>query len=81
VAVRHKGSADSVQEYEQFSAKESHEETFMCGGEYLPLSVWETRGFNPKFIEERSLPEDILEDRVLGRVYRVRITNKVCKSA
>ena len=42
-------------------------------GAYLPLSVWAKKGFNTKNIEERSDPSDIAEDRVLGRVFRVRL--------
>lgn len=43
------------------------------GGEYLPLSVWATRGFDVELIASRSRPVDIREHEVLGKTYRLRI--------
>jgi len=43
------------------------------GGEFLPLSVWATRGFDIEAIASRSRPVDIKEHEVLGKTYRVRI--------
>ena len=43
------------------------------GGEFLPLSVWATKGFDIENIASRSRPVDIREHEVLGKTYRVRI--------
>jgi hypothetical protein len=51
-------------------------ESFYDGGEYLPLGVWAHRGFNTARIETLSKDEDIREDAVLGKVYRVKILVK-----
>ena len=50
---------------------------FAEGGEYLPLSVWATRGFDTEAVRTKSRPSDKMEDEVLGTVYRVRIISKV----
>jgi hypothetical protein len=53
----------------------SHDEKkefFSDGGEYLPLGVWATRGFNPTFIKDLSRDSDVMQCPVLGTVYRVR---------
>ena len=41
------------------------------GGGFLPLGVWKTLGFEAAHIKENSLPEDVMEHHVLGKVYRV----------
>ena len=38
---------------------------------FLPLGVWKTLGFEAAHIENNSLPEDVMEHHVLGKVYRV----------
>jgi hypothetical protein len=58
---------------EMIEASESHGEYFIDGGEFLPLSVWATRGFDQARILQYSLPADIREDRVLGTTYRVKV--------
>ena len=45
------------------------------GGEFLPLRVWETRGFDPVAIEASSDPSDVMEHKVLGTTYRVSIVS------
>ena len=45
------------------------------GGEFLPLTVWETRGFDSRLIEAASDPSDIMEHPVLGITYRVSIVS------
>ena len=45
------------------------------GGEFLPLGVWETRGFDPVGIEASSDPSDVMEHKVLGTTYRVSIVS------
>jgi hypothetical protein len=58
---------------EVMSAYSSEEQHFFDGGEFLPLSVWERRGFDIQRIESRTRPEDVKDDDVLGKVFRVRI--------
>jgi hypothetical protein len=55
---------------------EDTKEYYKEGGEYLPLSVWAARGFDAVAIESRSRDSDVMEDPVLGTVYRVRILQK-----
>ena len=52
---------------------EKKETNFSEGGAFLPLSVWDRKGFNVNDIKEKSLPCDKREHRVLGDTYRVRI--------
>jgi hypothetical protein len=47
------------------------EKIYELGGAYLPLQVWGTKGYPEDAIVEHSLPSDIKEDRMFGRVYRV----------
>jgi hypothetical protein len=60
-------------ECEKFVSSEEHEEYYQDGGEFLPLSVWASRGFNTEAISTQSGPSDIKEHSVLGCTYRVRI--------
>lgn len=52
---------------------EKHEETFEQGGAFLPLSVWAVQGWDVDRIEKYSRPEDVIDDLVQGRTYRLRI--------
>ena len=52
---------------------ETWEKRYQSGGSYLPLSVWATQGYDTQRIERLSRPEDIMENDVLGKVYRVPI--------
>ena len=52
---------------------ETWEKRYQSGGNYLPLSVWATQGYDTQRIERFSRPEDIMEDHVLGKVYRVPV--------
>ena len=52
---------------------ETWEKRYQSGGSYLPLSVWATQGYDTQRIERLSRPEDIMEDHVLGKVYRVPV--------
>ena len=45
------------------------------GSEFLPLSVWASRGFDAERIGRLSKPENIREDEVLGTCYRVEISS------
>jgi hypothetical protein len=58
------------------TALEETKEFYIEGGEYLPLGVWMTRGFDAVHIKERSRDSDVIQDPVLGTVYRVRILSK-----
>ena len=51
---------------------ETWEKRYQSGGNYLPLSVWQTQGYDTSRIERLSRPEDIMEDHVLGKVPRAR---------
>ena len=52
---------------------ETWEKRYQSGGNYLPLSVWATQGYDTQRIQRFSRPEDIMEDHVLGKVYRVPV--------
>ena len=56
---------------------EKKEDNFSEGGQFLPLSVWERKGFDVHSIETKSLPQDISEHPVLGTTYRVRLQSLV----
>lgn len=51
---------------------ETHEQFYEFGGEFLPLNVWKTRGFDDSAILEKSGSDDIKVHPVLGTVYRVK---------
>jgi hypothetical protein len=55
---------------------EESRDCFADGGDYLPLSVWRTRGFDADRIENLSQPLDIRQDSVLGTTYRVKILHR-----
>ena len=50
---------------------EKHEDAYAEGGEFLPISVWTTRGFSGNDILENTRPENMFSDAVLGTCYRV----------
>ena len=52
---------------------ERRETFFQEGGRFLPLKVWERKGFDPVAIAAHTLPEDITNHPVLGLTYRVRL--------
>lgn len=51
-------------------------EEFYEGGEFLPLSVWETRGFPKAEIEARTDEKDKKIHPVVGLCYRVKILSQ-----
>ena len=51
----------------------AHKDGYENAGEFLPLWVWETRGFNPDDIKNKSLPKDVRGSRMFDKVYRVPI--------
>ncbi len=66
-------SSAMATECEKFISSEEHEEYYQDGEEFLPLSVWAKRGFDPDRIFAKAAPNDIKEHSVLGLTYRVRI--------
>ena len=72
------GKKKITSELEAF-AKESFEsfsvqaKTYYDGGNFVPLSVWETLGYDADQIRTNSAPEDRMTHPVLGDVYRVSI--------
>ena len=46
---------------------ETWEKRYQSGGNYLPLSVWATQGYDTQRIERLSRPEDIMEDHSVGQ--------------
>ena len=65
---------------ELFERIEKKEYNFSEGGQFLPLSVWERKGFDVGSIETKSGPEDIREHPVLGKMYRVRVHSLIRSS-
>ena len=53
---------------EKFSTRER---TYMYGGMFKPLSAWQNDGYDPTIIATKSLPQDVMPDRMWGLVYRV----------
>jgi hypothetical protein len=58
------------------TSHDEKKEFYSDAGDYLPLGVWATRGYDPNHIKTRSRDSDVIEDPVLGTVYRVRILSK-----
>ena len=58
---------------ELISKTEQHERFYECGGEFLPLGVWRTRGYDEDAIEAKSADDDKQVHPVLGLTYRVRL--------
>ena len=52
---------------------EVHEEYYEEGGLFLPLAVWERKGFDPDVIKAGTEPKDIQQHPVLGPCYRLRL--------
>ena len=77
LAITDMNGAQSANHWEvQIQTFEDTKEYYSEGGEYLPLTVWATRGFDADRIERASRDTDVIEDPVLGTVYRVRILQK-----
>ena len=52
---------------------EEHNSFYEDGGEFLPLSVWQARGFDIERIRKFTAPQDRRYSDLLGDEYRVRI--------
>jgi hypothetical protein len=55
---------------------QSEMDSFAEGGEFLPLGVWKTKGFDAERIEANSTEDNKTDDSVLGLCYRVVIKSK-----
>jgi hypothetical protein len=66
---------DELKQYcaRKFQKVEQHQQYYEDGGQFLPLSVWERKGFPVADIEAKSLPSDRRTHPVLGNTYRVAI--------
>jgi hypothetical protein len=71
----------------ELTSTEEHGEFYETGGDFLPLSVWGTMGYDTESIKNGSLPKDKKIHPVLGDTYRVvvlrsghRGSKKVAKS-
>ena len=56
-----------IDQYELF------EQEHTLGGEFKPLDVWASLGYDRNAIETKSLPRDVRPDRMFGTVYRVPV--------
>lgn len=56
-------------------SKERHTDTFAENGEFLPLGVWQVRGFDTALIQAKSLPQDRQVHPILGDTYRLRLVS------
>ena len=61
-----------AEEYSQLEYK-SDEKMYENNGKFFPLKVWAVKGFPADDIKEKSLPENIRIDPVIGTTYRVVI--------
>ena len=55
---------------------QSEMDSFAEGGEFLPLGVWKTKGFDAERIEANTTEDNKTEHSVLGTCYRVVIKSK-----
>ncbi|CAK0846524.1 unnamed protein product, partial [Prorocentrum cordatum] len=68
------GDKDVVAHFREYmKGFEEHAEWHAEGGEFLPLSVWATRGFDMDTIKDMSHPWDIRPDRMFTNTHRVPI--------
>ena len=59
----------------KFNRFAREEKSWFEGGEFLPLSVWERRGFDPDRIERETKDCDKMFTPQLGQCYRVAVIN------
>jgi hypothetical protein len=67
------GSEAAAMVAELIQTFEIDQEYYADGGEYLPLSVWQTRGFDSARIEANTPERDRRVCAILGPTYRVKI--------
>ena len=53
-----KGIDDTLKHIEDIMSRQSMEESYLENGEFLPIGVWVTRGFDGEKIQQGSLPEE-----------------------
>ena len=78
-SVANLGIDGTVQALEAVLSTQTMEEEWAEGGVFLPIGVWQTKGFDIQKIQEKSGPEDLSEHPVLGTVYRVRLQSSTFK--
>jgi hypothetical protein len=64
---------EANQRFIKMTAVEEHVEYYDDGGEFLPLSVWAARGWDPEAIRLNCRPADKRTHAVVGDTYRVSI--------
>ena len=69
-------ATSKIEAAEQLTSHELSEESSAEGGEYLPLGVWATRGFDVTRIEQHTRDDDKRICPVLGICFRLRILSK-----
>ena len=67
------GAQKKAHAEEVLTSFESHESYYDHGGEFQPLSVWATRGYDTAAIELYSKPADKMQHPVFGETYRVQV--------
>ena len=58
MSVAGKGIEDTLKHAEDIMSRQSMEESYLENGEFLPISVWVTRGFNGEKIRTDTAPEE-----------------------
>jgi hypothetical protein len=58
MSVAGKGIEDTLKHAEDIMSRQSMEESYLENGEFLPISVWVTRGFNGDKIQAETEPEE-----------------------
>ena len=79
LSVANLGIDGTVHALEAVLSTQTMEEEWAEGGVFLPIGVWQTKGFDIQKIQEKSGPEDLSEHPVLGTVYRVRLQSSTFK--
>ncbi len=58
MSVAGKGIEDTLKQIEDIMSRQSMAESYLENGEFLPISVWVTRGFNSDKIQAETEPEE-----------------------
>ena len=64
---------DAVSEAIDITQLKTKFEGYLENGEYLPLGAWVVRGYDPALIVANAGPDDIRENRMAGKCYRVGV--------
>ena len=65
--------SDAVSEAMNLTQLKTKFEGYLENGEYLPLGAWIVRGYDPALIVANAGPDDIRENRMAGKCYRVGV--------